>query len=113
MRVQVPDRIQSRWCKHVKINTHVGYSIAVVLKMMNVTSQEFSKCWEFMKKSTTDEELFCLFKDAGFCPGVSISSGKLDFVRKVLQRYNDAKVFVCVCVRACVCVCVCVLCHCV
>ena len=65
---------------------------------MNVTSQEFAKCWEFMKKKTTNEELFCLFKDAEFRSPIAMTTGKLDFVRKVLQRYNDTKVCVCVCV---------------
>ena len=98
MRVHVPDRIHSRLCEHLKREeSPVGYSISAPLKMLNVTSQEFSECWGFIKNSTTDEELFCLFKDAGFGSSVPVTTRKLDFVRIVLQRYNDAQVFLSLC----------------
>ena len=97
MVLQVPDRIHSRWCEHAKIDSPssrvVQYRVSAVLKMMNVTSQEFAECWEFITKNTSHDEIFYLLKDAGFGPSIHVTSAKLDFVRKVIQRYHDAKVF--------------------
>ena len=97
MVLQVPDRIHSRWREHAKLDSSrrrvVKYTVSAALKMMNVTSQEFAKCWEFITKNASHDELFYLLKDAGFGSSILVTSAKLDFVRKVIQRYNDAKVF--------------------
>ena len=73
-------------------NVSFKYALSKVLKMMNVPSKEFAKCWNFIKKNTTHEELFCLVKDAGFGPRDVALFSKVAFVRKVLQRYKDANV---------------------
>ena len=92
----VPPRLHSRWSKHMEVQGKLQfkYKLSKILKMTNVPSKEFAKCWEFIKKNTTHEELFCLLKD-GFSlveAGGDAASPKVDFVRKVLQRYEDAKV---------------------
>ena len=92
MSLYVPASVHTRWSEHVKQRARIkdfAYNISNGLKMMNVTSKEFAKCWQFMKKSTTDEELFCLLKDAGFGPPHAAIPPKVEFIRKVLQRYKD------------------------
>ena len=100
-RVYVPRRIHSRWSKHLKMQgLQVSkvrvrmYSIETVLKMAGITSDEFAKCWKFMGDNATDDELFRLFKEAGFGTHSSAIAPKIDFLSKVLQRYEDAKVCV-------------------
>ena len=95
----VPHRILPRWSKYMKVvhgarvSFHYRYSLFKVLKMANVTSDEFGKCWEFVENKDTDDGLFRLLYEAGFGPRCAAYSSKLDFVRKVLQRYKEAKVF--------------------
>ena len=100
-RVYVPQRIYSRWSKHLKMQgLQVSkvrvrkYSIEMALKMASITSDEFAKCWKFMSGDATDGELFRLLKEAGFGARSSAIAPKIDFVSKVLQRYEDTKVCV-------------------
>ena len=98
MQLSFPDFIHSKLCKYfnkqVTSKAKNRYTISKALKMMNVTSEEFKNCWQFVKKNTTHEELFCLLKEARFGPRDVALAPKLDFVRKVLQRHEDAKVCV-------------------
>ena len=92
----VPPRFHSRWAKHMegRGKLQFKYKLSKILKMINVRSKEFRKCWGFINRNTAHEELFCLIKD-GFSPveaGGHATSPKVDFARKVLQRYEDAKV---------------------
>ena len=96
-RLCVPPRIHSRWLKYLKVQwarSPCVYSLLTTLKITNVTSDEFGKCWQFTREIATDDELFRLLKEAGFGPHISARSPKFDFVRKVLQKYREAKVFV-------------------
>ena len=102
---RVPRRIASRWANHLKLQwekVDFNYSLFKVLKILNVTSQEFEKCWRFVDDSATEDEIFGLLKEAGFGVRSGAISPRINFVRKVLQRYKEAKVFVCVCVCVCV-----------
>ena len=77
-----------------RVSFHCRYSLFKVLKMTNVISDEFAKCWKFVKNKATDDGLFRLWKEAGFGPlSCAETSSKVDFVHKVLQRYQEAKVF--------------------
>ena len=96
----MPRRIASRWANHLKLEwekVDFNYSLFKVLKILNVTSQEFEKSWRFVDESATDDEIFRLLKEAGFGARSGAISPRIDFVRKVLQRYKEAKVFLCVC----------------
>ena len=100
----MPRRIASRWANHLKLQwekVDFNYSLFKVLKILNVTSQEFEKSWRFVDESATDDEIFRLLKEAGFGTRPGAISPRMDFVRKVLQRYKEAKVFVCVCFTRC------------
>ena len=97
--LSVPPRLRSRWSKHVRrqggnVSFQYKFSLSKMLRMTNVTSDEFAKCWEFVKKNTTHEDIFRLLKEAGFGHRYAALFTKLNFVRKVVQRCKDEKVFV-------------------
>ena len=62
------------------------------LQRANVSENEFKSCWFYLHPRLSDDELFSLFKDSGFSPRDHEVTG-IAFVRAVLQRYKDAKVF--------------------
>ena len=98
VRVKVPRRIRARWLKHVEItqtSTDYQYDISSAVKIANVCPEELRKCWKFVKSVISNEELFCMFKDAGFgsCRKQKQPHHVVSFVKKILQRYQDFKVF--------------------
>ena len=61
------------------------------LQKANVSEKEFKSCWFYLHPRLSDDELFSLFKDSGFSHGEI--TGRSAFVRTVLQRCKDIKVF--------------------
>ena len=103
--VYLPKLIISRWNTFLKSDRKrkkYWYVITTALEVENVDKEEFLKCWKFVRPRTRPEEVFSWFKDAGFGQIHSTSARKslrVAFVRKILQRYKDIKVYACIHVR--------------
>ena len=116
VRICVPKRIRARWVKRHKLKLaqqdRCKYDVTSSLKKAKVCAEEFKKCWfhvrSYVYPKLSDDELFCLFKDFGVSSRGHDITGRLTFIRNVLQQYKDAKVFsvsasiVYVCEFACV-----------
>ena len=94
----VPTRINARWSKLVKHRrTTYQYGVTKALNSANIGREEFLKRWRFVKSRTPPDELFSWFKEARFGQGYMKVSRRtplrVAFIRKILQRYTDIKVF--------------------
>ena len=64
----MPQRIVTRWGKHVKNEqkTLFEYRIHTALKRANVSADEFKKCWAFVAPRLSEGEIFNLLNRGGF-----------------------------------------------
>ena len=94
IKVIVPKRIGVRWAQHHNLPQldHHGYDMMPSITNAKVCTGMFKICWNYLRVRLSDDELFSLFKDSGFSPRDRKVIG-IAFVRSVLQRYKDAKVF--------------------
>ena len=94
MRFIVPKRIAVRYAQHFKLPRLdlYRYDMTSSITKAKVCTAEFKIRWAYMRARLSDDELFSLFKDSGFSPRDHEVTG-IAFVRAVLQRYKDAKVF--------------------
>ena len=90
--IEVPKRIKARWVKLHKLKQwqRCRYDMSYTLKNSNVSAEEFKKRWGSLQRRLSNDELFALFKDSGFSPHQV--TGKVPFVKMVLQLYKDLKV---------------------
>ena len=86
--VSVPRRIVTRWGKHVRNERKpfFQYKINAALERANVGKDEFKKCWKFVTRTMSDEDLFNLFKQAGFGQPNSKIVSKINFVKQVMGQ---------------------------
>ena len=103
--VILPTWLNLRWEKFVK-RPHplriYRYGVTAAVKAANISRKEFLKCWTFVRSRASRDDIFCWLKDAGFGQD-SIGKSRrtplrVAFVRKILQRYKDIKVYACICV---------------
>ena len=95
LRILVPERIGSRWGKHVRNEkrTVFRYMVNAALKRANVSADDFSKCWAFVAPALSDQELFNLLKRAGFGqagfgqPDKNIDD-KANFIKQIMRRFQ-------------------------
>ena len=94
MRFIVPKRIAVRYAQHFKLPRLdlYRYDMTSSITKAKVCTAEFKIRWAYMRARLSDDELFSLFKDSGFSPRDHEVTG-IAFVRAVLQRYKDVKVF--------------------
>ena len=92
-KLYIPKRIIARWAKHHNLPQRkvYAYQLTSVLETAKVSAEEFRKCWRFVRCRLPADELFSLFKDSGFSSNRYEETGKLAFVRNVLQ-YKDEQV---------------------
>ena len=90
----MPKRIKARWSRHHNLpkQDRYTYDIAPALKKAKIDTDEFNICWSYLNAKLSSDELFSLFY-FGFSPRDPDVPGRLAFVRTVLKRYKDAKVF--------------------
>ena len=90
-RLYIPRRIQARWVKHHNLPQTKLYSYRFdsILETAKVNANEFRKFWFFLHPTLPADEIFSLFIDSGFSPKRGDTTGKLAFVRKVLQYKNE------------------------
>ena len=96
--LSVPIWLHSRWKEIVKRRRkYYQYSVTDALQSANIRGRKFLKRWRFVRSRTPPDELFSWFKDAGFGQGYMMqslrTSSRVTFVRKIMQRYKDIKVF--------------------
>ena len=93
-RLYIPRRIQARWVKHHNLPQRKLYSYRFdsILETAKVNANEFRKFWAFLHPTLPADEIFSLFNDSGFSPKRGETTGKLAFVKKVLQ-YKKEQVF--------------------
>ena len=86
-------RIHERWGTHVQTDQQLRfeYTIAAAAEMEHVSTEEFRKCWLYVSDKIPAQELFRMLKDAGIGQRDSDISDQTDFVKDVLQRYQDLK----------------------
>ena len=90
----MPKRIKARWSRHHNLpkQDRYTYDIAPALKKAKIDTDEFNICWSYLNARLSSDEIFSLFY-FGFSPTDPDVPGRLAFVRTVLKRYKDAKVF--------------------
>ena len=92
--LMMPQRIVSRWGKHVgkKHQNRFKYNISPALMRTNVSVNDFQKCWAFVAPCMSDEELFHLFKRTGFDqPNMGLYgniNGKMNFIKEIMRRFQ-------------------------
>ena len=89
----VAKRIEKRWVEYCNLPQRVNYEYMIaapILQRANVSAEQFKKCWFSLLRGLSNDELFSLFKDSGFSPHQV--TGKVPFVKMVLQLYKDLKV---------------------
>ena len=83
-KICLPKRLIQRWRKIT--GNHHCFNIANALSMVQVTYNEFKKCWRTVKLMLPDNEIFCIFEKT-FGPRNNLAA-KVDFVKEILQRYK-------------------------
>ena len=93
-RISVPKRIRVRWVQHHNLpqQDRYQYRMNSSLAKAKVCAEEFFTQWAYVRARLSDDKLFSLF-NFGFSPREHDVTRRLAFVRTVLQRYTDAKVF--------------------
>ena len=104
LKIQIPRRIQARWAKHHNLPQQICYKYKInsSLEKAKVSRADFKACWTYVHPRLSEDALFSLFKDSGFSTTAHDITGRLAFVRNVLQQYEDPKVFFSVYQYACI-----------
>ena len=102
--MRIPTRIQARWAKHHNLPQQICYKYTMTssLEKAKVSRADFKACWTYVHPRLSEDALFSLFKDSGFSTTAHDITGRLAFVRNVLQQYEDPKVFFSVYQYACI-----------
>ena len=87
-RIHVPKRIRKRWCSYPSGN-NFEFLIGTALSQTNVGAEKFKKCWKTVQPTIPEGELFCLFGNT--FGSVDNLRGKVDFIKDILRRYQEAK----------------------
>ena len=88
--IRLPKSICGRWSKHVKVQKpNFAYRIASALAMAKTTKEVFMERWGVVRAHASADELFCLFKDAGFGSSKPTTGDRAKFITNILKRYED------------------------
>ena len=120
MQVYLPQKLCSRWSKHIGDDhpkKQYDYCVTAAVHQAGSTREEFQTCWKRYQREGKRggekqfrEDLFRRFCEAGF--GRTTDDGnerKLEFVRRILSEHGEPTQVltsvqcVCVCVSLCAC----------
>ena len=92
LQLLLPSRIRQRWRK--SYGTGFKLNIGKALLIINISWEEFQKCWRMVHPMIPDKELVCLLKKAF---GRQNLPCKVALIKDIMRRYKDMEKPVCDC----------------